>query len=95
VWLTDITEHPTSEGQPYCCAIHDVFSYRIVGCSIAEPDDRGSGHSRPGVSGRPSSTRGTVVVHSDRGSQIPLSEVPGRAEGQQLDRVDVTGLLDR
>jgi transposase InsO family protein len=30
VWL------PTSEGKPYCCAIHDVFSYRIVGCSIAE-----------------------------------------------------------
>lgn len=26
LWLTDITEHWTSEGKLYCCAIKDVFS---------------------------------------------------------------------
>ena len=33
-WLTDITEHPTSEGKLYLCAIKDVWSTRIVGYSI-------------------------------------------------------------
>lgn len=31
LWLTDSTEHTTSEGQLYLCAIKDVFSGRIVG----------------------------------------------------------------
>jgi putative transposase len=33
-WLTDITEHPTSEGKLYLCAIKDCASNRIVGYSI-------------------------------------------------------------
>jgi transposase InsO family protein len=34
VWLTDITEHATSEGKLYLCAIKDVYSNRILGYSI-------------------------------------------------------------
>jgi putative transposase len=34
LWLADITEHWTSEGKLYCCAIKDVFSNRIVGWAI-------------------------------------------------------------
>ena len=34
--MTDITEHPTSEGKVYLCAMKDVFSNRIVGYSIAD-----------------------------------------------------------
>jgi transposase-like protein len=33
LWLTDITEHATGEGKLYLCAVEDVFSKRIVGCS--------------------------------------------------------------
>ncbi len=36
LWLPDITEHWTSEGKLYCCAIKDVFSNKIVGYSIAD-----------------------------------------------------------
>ena len=36
LWLTDITEHRTSEGKLYLCAVKDVFSGRIVGYSIAD-----------------------------------------------------------
>src|SRR5512132_3270653 len=32
--LTDVTEHPTSEGKLYLCAVKDVWSRRIVGDSI-------------------------------------------------------------
>jgi len=26
VWVTDITKHPTAEGNLYCCEIKDLFS---------------------------------------------------------------------
>lgn len=69
VWLTDITEHATSEGKLYLCAIKDVFSNRIVGYSI---DSRMKASLavralKNAVSLRePSKT----IVHSDRGSQF-------------------------
>ena len=70
IWLTDITEHPTSEGKLYCCAIKDLFSNRIVGYSI---NDRmtaqlATAALRSAVARR--RPTGTVVVHSDRGSQF-------------------------
>ena len=70
VWLTDITEHPTIEGKLYCCSIKDVFSNRIVGYSI---DERMT--ARLAVSALRSAIarrqpNGTVIVHSDRGSQF-------------------------
>ena len=70
VWLTDITEHPTGEGKLYCCAIKDVFSNRIVGYAI---DERMTAllavaALRQAIARR--QPRGTVVVHSDRGSQF-------------------------
>ncbi|MBP2366853.1 DDE-type integrase/transposase/recombinase [Pseudonocardia parietis] len=33
-WLTDITEHPTAEGELYPCTVKDACSKRIVGYSI-------------------------------------------------------------
>lgn len=69
-WLTDITEHPTGEGKVYCCAIKDLFSNRIVGYSL---NDRMTAELavaalRAAVARR--QPVGTVVVHSDRGSQF-------------------------
>ena len=36
LWVSDITEHPTSEGKVYCAAVVDVFSRMVVGGSIAD-----------------------------------------------------------
>jgi transposase InsO family protein len=68
--LTDTTEHPTGEGKLYLCAVKDVSSNQIVGCSISDRmkaslavDALTSAVARRGraaVSG--------CVVHSDRGS---------------------------
>ena len=70
VWLTDITEHPTSEGKLYCCAIKDVFSNRIVGYAIGErmTAQLAVAALRQAIARR--QPHGTVVVHSDRGSQF-------------------------
>ena len=70
VWLTDITEHPTLEGKLYCCSIKDVFSNRIVGYAIGErmTAQLAVGALRSAIARR--QPYGTVVVHSDRGSQF-------------------------
>jgi transposase InsO family protein len=70
VWVTDITEHPTSEGKLYCCAIKDLFSNRIVGYALDErmTAQLAIGALRAAVARR--QPTGVVVVHSDRGSQF-------------------------
>jgi putative transposase len=69
-WLTDITEHPTAEGKLYLCAIKDVYSNRIVGYSMDARMTASLAVSalRNAIALR--SPAGTVVVHSDRGSQF-------------------------
>ena len=68
VWLTDITEHRTSEGKLYCCAIKDVYSNRIVGYAL---DDRMKASLAVRALRNAIMTRRPVgtIVHSDRGSQ--------------------------
>lgn len=70
VWLTDITEHATTEGKLYLCAVKDVYSNRIVGYSIG---------SRMKASLAVAALRNAIalrapaaglIVHSDRGSQF-------------------------
>jgi putative transposase len=74
LWLTDITEHHTSEGKLYLCAVKDVFSNRIVGYSI---DSRMKARLAVDALGSAVARRRTAgievagcVVHSDRGSQF-------------------------
>jgi transposase InsO family protein len=90
VWLTDITEHPTLEGKLYVCAIKDVFSNRIVGYAL---DERMTAHLavralRSAIARR--QPDGTVVVHSDRGSQFR-----SRAFRAVLSTAGLTGSMGR
>lgn len=68
-WLADITEYPTGEGKLYLCAFKDVCSRRIVGYALT---DRMTAELavvalRTAIARRQPS--GTLIVHSDRGSQ--------------------------
>jgi putative transposase len=70
LWLTDITEHPTAQGKLYLCAIKDVWSNRIVGYSM---DSRMTAQLAVSALRNAISLRspvGTIVLHSDRGSQF-------------------------
>ncbi|GAA4387837.1 hypothetical protein GCM10023167_12030 [Brevibacterium pityocampae] len=70
LWLTDITEHRTTEGKLYMCAVKDVYSGRIVGYSI---DRRMKARLAVDALEMAVARRGDVggcVVHSDRGSQF-------------------------
>ncbi|AHH20356.1 integrase catalytic domain-containing protein [Nocardia nova SH22a] len=68
-WLTDITEHATSEGKLYLCAVKDVFSNRIVGYSI---DSRMKASLAVSALNHAVALRSptATIVHSDRGSQF-------------------------
>ena len=69
LWLTDITEHPTSEGKLYLCAIKDLHSNRIVGYSI---DSRMKATLAVSALNNAVALRDPsgTIVHSDRGSQF-------------------------
>lgn len=69
IWLTDISEHPTSEGKVYLCAIKDTWSNRIAGYSI---DERITAELAVRARENAVARRGGVagcIVHSGRGSQ--------------------------
>lgn len=70
VWLTDITEHPTSEGKLYMASLKDVCSNRIVGWAIADrmTAELACGALRMAIARR--EPVGTVIVHADRGGQF-------------------------
>jgi putative transposase len=70
LWLADITEHRTTEGRLYLCALKDAFSNRIVGYSI---DSRMRARLAVTALTNAVARRGEVadcVVHTDRGSQF-------------------------
>ncbi|MEU6192010.1 IS3 family transposase [Nocardia sp. NPDC047038] len=68
-WLTDITEHPTSKGKLYLCAIKDCYSNRIVGYSI---DSRMKASLAVNTLSNAIAVRAPAgtIVHSDSGSQF-------------------------
>jgi putative transposase len=74
LWLTDITEHRTSEGKLYLCAVKDVHSNRIVGYSIdSRMKSRLAVAALDNAVARRHADGADVagcIVHSDRGSQF-------------------------
>lgn len=94
VWLTDITEHSTSEGKVYCCAIKDLFANRIVGYSISDRmtaklavDALNNAVTRRRIEGHDVAG---CIVHADRGSQFR-----SRKMGHALNRHGMVGSMGR
>ncbi len=90
LWLADITEHRTSEGMLYLCAIKDVWSNRIVGYSI---DSRMKSKLAVNALRNAVARRGDVagcVLHTDRGSQFRSRKLV-----RELHRHDMVGSMGR
>ncbi len=88
LWLTDITEHRTSEGKLYLCVIKDIWSNRIVGYSIS---DRMKSRLAVAALENAIARRGPVpgcILHSDRGSQFR-----SRKFLRALARLDMVGSM--
>ncbi len=71
LWLTDITEHPTTEGKVYCAAVMDAYSRRIIGWSIdvRQDTDLVINALAMAVTRRNPPPRSTIL-HSDHGTQF-------------------------
>ncbi|MGA8296531.1 MAG: IS3 family transposase [Acidimicrobiales bacterium] len=68
LWLTDITEHQTTEGKLYCCVVLDLYSRKVVGWAL---DRRCEATLVNDALSKAGSTRTTssTVIHSDHGTQ--------------------------
>jgi transposase InsO family protein len=69
VWLTDITEHPTTEGKVYCCVVLDLFSRRVVGWAIDRRCETSLVNDALSMAADARTTLDTVI-HSDHGTQF-------------------------
>ncbi len=79
LWVTDITEHHTSEGKLYCCVVLDVFSRRVVGWAI---DSRARADLATNALGMAIDSRGEVaggIIHGDHGTQFTSWTFTNRA----------------
>jgi putative transposase len=90
LWLTDIIEHRTDEGKLYLCAIKDVWSNRIVGYSI-DSNMRATLAVRALHSAIGARPHEGCVLHSDRGSRVPVEKVRPDLDQQRPARVDGLG----
>ena len=70
LWLTDITEHPTSEGKLYCCVVLDLFSRKAVGWAIDRRCEAALVNDALSKAGAARPTTHSTVIHSDHGSQF-------------------------
>ena len=69
LWLTDITEHPTSEGKLYCCVVLDLYSRKAVGWAIDRRCESALVLDAITKAGESRKTSPTTVIHSDHGTQ--------------------------
>ena len=70
LWLTDITEHPTSEGTLYCCAVLDLYSRKVVGWAIDRRMEAALVLDAINKAGASRTTSLETVIHSDHGTQF-------------------------
>jgi putative transposase len=87
LWLADITEHRTDEGNLYLCAIKDVWSNRIVGYSI---DSRMKSRLAVNALHNAVARHGDVAgctLHTDRGVAISQPEIRPRPQPAPHDRI--------
>lgn len=68
LWMTDITEHPTTKGKVYCCALLDEGSRRTVGWLIHKVATTAMVNSTLAMAIHHWGTRG--LTHTDHGRQF-------------------------
>jgi transposase InsO family protein len=69
LWVTDITEHPTREGEVYCAVVLDACSRRVVGWSIDAAPTAALVTNALGMAIDARRPAGSTVIHSDQGTQ--------------------------
>jgi putative transposase len=84
LWVTDITEHPTREGKPYCAVVLDTFSRRVVGWSIDATPTAALVTNALGMAIQTRTPSAGAIVHSDQGVQFASWAFTQRAKDSGL-----------
>lgn len=69
LWLTDITEHPTSDGKLYCCVVLDMFTRTAVGWAMGRRATSDMVNAAL-LTAHEHRDDERTVIHSDHGSQF-------------------------
>jgi len=70
LWVTDITEHPTTEARVYICVVLDAYSRKAVGWSISRRADTTLVNSAIDMAARSRTITPETIVHVDHGPQF-------------------------
>ena len=70
LWVTDITEHPTSEARVYTCVVLDAYSRKAVGWAISRRADTTLVNSAIDMAARSRTITSETIVHADHGPQV-------------------------
>ncbi len=70
LWVTDITEHPTTEGRVFGCVALDAYSRKAVGWAIGRRADTTLVNSAIGMAARRRAFTADTVIHADHGPQF-------------------------
>jgi transposase InsO family protein len=89
LWLTDITEHPTTEGTLYCAAVMDAYSRRIIGWSMAPHIRTELVLDALGMDVlRRTPKNGETILHSDHGNAIYVMGLRATNQQRRTARLD-------
>ena len=71
LWVTDLTENPTTEGKVYCCVVLDTYSRRVVGWAIdSSPNQALATNALSMAIQARQPIKGQTIIHSDQGVQF-------------------------
>lgn len=70
LWVTDITQHRTREGQLFCCVVLDTFSRRVVGWAIDSAPDTALVANALAMAAKSRHPQAGTIIHSDHGTQF-------------------------
>jgi len=70
LWVTDITEHPTTEARVYGCVVVDAYSRKAVGWAISRRADTTLVNSAIDMAARSRTITPETIVHADHGPQF-------------------------
>jgi hypothetical protein len=86
LWVTDITEHPTREGEVCCCVVLDMYSRKVgVNRTLVSPNAPQIGCSRQ-------ADRGVRTDPTIPGASNPLSCAFGAAYRNRTDDLRITSI---
>jgi transposase InsO family protein len=91
LWVTDITEHPSSEGKVYCAVVLDVWSRRVIGWSIHSMPSTALVTNALGMAVDQRRPQGDTLIHSDQGTQFSSWAFMRRAVGFRTAAIDGVG----